>query len=524
MAVNKKRVSRTKKVNPSKLRTRKIQRGGGEGPHTKFNAPHAGKPPKKSFLRRWFSRKQEKPIAPKEEPYAHLSRQSRGSSAYSVYSTLAEATRNPKGAPPPVPTSPRPNLTQGEAPLPPPPRNRPVLPKSNPIASSLAELGAVSTTDPNLGKYVSVNAILARKAAQRAAEASQGPVYASLAFPEKSSTTTMPRKSEQVINSSVSPPGSNEQSIARTLAEQGISTRTIKEEVVQSNLKQMSSLSSTKKLGKTRQQILSTKLLEENPILAKIKRHEELVKSGNKAKDTERLGLKMEIERYRLPDNTHPSVVNEFLNYKQKIRGRLNSSNRELLASAQASGPKMAGSNGTKLQATTLPEQAPRPRSSNLPSNANHSKALQKIMKARSAEAEYYRGLRDKHLTESQNANQPNYKRDRLKKWGINNSNTRNTNTIEKEIVTKIIGDFGLDERHINNPTIRGMILEDEPDALIDKPSNANNVKAKKKAAREDISTFIFSEQSVHNKLKTPPKPRYSNEQLQKLRQQLTPD
>ena len=129
---------------------------------------------------------------------------------------------------------------------------------------------------------------------------------------------------------------------------------------------------------------------------------------------------------------------------------------------------------------------------SNLPSNDTHSKNMALIEKKRTGQGEYYEQLKESHLSKKETNN---YRRQRLKKWGVLNSNQRDINTIEKELVRKITGDIGLLENsHINRPTVRGMILEDEPEALLPKNSNTPTEKEKKRQAREDISAYIFAE------------------------------
>lgn len=77
-----------------------------------------------------------------------------------------------------------------------------------------------------------------------------------------------------------------------------------------------------------------------NPILNKINRYEQLAAKSRNTLSTENrnklIGLQMEIERLRLPANTSSNLVKKFLNTKQQIRGRLNSSNAEMLQKAEA--------------------------------------------------------------------------------------------------------------------------------------------------------------------------------------------
>ena len=81
MAIHRKSASRTKKVNRSKLRTRKIQRGGGI-PRQPKGIPNGTPPkPKKSFFGSIFSRKS-RPIIERTnnttKAQAHLDKQKQG--------------------------------------------------------------------------------------------------------------------------------------------------------------------------------------------------------------------------------------------------------------------------------------------------------------------------------------------------------------------------------------------------------------------------------------------------------------
>ncbi len=283
MAVYKKSVSRTKKVNRSKLRTRKIQRGGKEQqPH--FKGPNTGTPPKpkKSIFGRIFSRKSRPTIErinTHQNAQKHLDKQriiehlmetstkgtdSRAKRLKQHYQTLTQKTEGtPKAffssdihkllvkftpderkqiaeeailkqkAQQALPEAKYSSLNSATRTsqsvvnkresyselirpfLPQPsPGNRPVLPNSKEIARSPAQLGAVSTTDPNLGTYISAEEVRAEKQRYKSG-----------------STEMMPQTSgKNPVRYSNLQPGSKDAEIALALAKQGITTRAIIEE------------------------------------------------------------------------------------------------------------------------------------------------------------------------------------------------------------------------------------------------------------------------------------------------------
>lgn len=198
---------------------------------------------------------------------------------------------------------------------------------------------------------------------------------------------------------------------------------------------------------------------------------------------------KASLELLSKSPNTNLSAANKQL--WRNITMRIGIVERKAATTNQ---PKAATTNQPVIQRVA---QSQLSQLSNLPSNTKHSKNMESIQTKRTGQGEYYEELKKKHLSarDKNKSETNNYRRQRLKRWGVANSNQRDINTIEKELVSKITGDIGLlDNSHINRPTVRGMILEDKPEALLPKNSNTPIEKEKKRQAREDISAYIFAE------------------------------